>query len=274
MKRNTRWLAASVAALALLTLGAACSGGGANADPGNVSSGAPSVSTPTDKASEASTAEKNFETARLFTQATAIDGNFEEANKYASPDSPAERYLVHQDNADRINRSSPGGVDEDSDDTELDIDREGRSITYASEDSDDEWTWKNFVYDTDGKVVSWSRDDGKLQKAIWSKESKDSTKYVSGKLKSAFVTSSGEALVVVVEWSAKKGTSAGTVTYTDKDGFRSEATDQSTDVGDLRKGEKVLVYYRFVGAKLGGKFHAKFNSTDWTKTSTITLRVR
>ena len=113
MNKHTIKVSAAAAALLALTLGACSSGGASATRNGSVPEATPTVSTPAESPSAPS--ESNFSNALEFTRMTHFD-KYGPAAALAAPESPAARYLAHQEatnKAQQINGDDTTNTAED-----------------------------------------------------------------------------------------------------------------------------------------------------------------
>ena len=161
MNKHTIKVSAAAAALLALTLGACSSGGASATRNGSVPEATPTVSTPAESPSAPS--ESNFSNALEFTRMTHFD-KYGPAAALAAPESPAARYLAHQEatnKAQQINGDDTTNTAED--DYAFDADPDAGTIKIDTGDGETVYTWKDFSYDP-RKIVSWTGASGPVAK--------------------------------------------------------------------------------------------------------------
>ena len=158
--------ALACAAVATPLLLSACAGDAANeAASAAASTSSPSASatpspSPTPTPSQAESLE--WEDAVEFATLVHTE-KYKEAGAFVTPGSTAERYLEHQLNATKAQKTNGDYVPTDEPTIESDADK--GAITFSF-DNDIEYTWSKFVPGDDGKIASWTGASGSIDKVL------------------------------------------------------------------------------------------------------------
>ncbi len=262
-KVGSTWLrGVSIASLIFLITGiaAGCSGG--------LASIAPNETAPSVVVASANESRDNFATAVSFARWVHLH-DYPQALRVTSPGSVAMRYIEHQKAfilAQQVNG------DTTADDTEPTIQPDDHAKVIKIVDGDTTYTWKKFVFDIQGRVVSWTGASGPVAKALWSKSDQSEVLGAKARLVSAYRANSGY-LFVVVEYTAIKPVLFNYGATYGASGSKENATAQgSTDA--LGAGEQKLAYYAFKGADFGGTFKVLIHNSAFTKSAKFALKVR
>ena len=222
---------------------------------------------------ESPTAESkpNFNNALEFTRMVHL-GKYGAAAGLVAPQSPAARYVAHQQAADKAQEINGDDATVNPDDYAFDPDPKDGTIKIDTGDGETVYTWKEFAYDANGKIVSWTGASGPVAKVLWSKESKASALGASARLVSAYRSNTGD-MWVVVEWSAKRKVMInGSPSYSANGGYKQSPQSWSSQ-NELAAGEKTLAYYSFAGAKFGGKLRLDVDTPSYSDSDTLILNV-
>jgi hypothetical protein len=238
-----------VIAAAVLVL-AGCSGG--DADPTaqatvTVTAGAPAAGTPTESATP--TSEPDWDVAEEF--ATAVFNNdFGDARGLAAKGSPAARYVTHQ--AALYDALVAAGESEYGEVT-VTVDEKTGTVDIVPTYSDgDGYTWQDWTFGPDGKIVSWSaKGAGPVEDRLWTKSTSDTVLGNKVTLVSAYQGDLG-ALWIVLDVAADQMLEPwSTAVLTDAKKRQREASSISApDV--IEPDTSAYVVLMFDGAKLGG----------------------
>ena len=255
------------AAIVILALSlASCSGSGANDLPAQqVSSYQPSVSTPPDETATPD-ATSDFDTAVKFTK-LAHTNEYKEAAELVVPESPAERYVVHQTLYRRALRASQGYAPEDvPPEFEPDPAKGSIKIIFLAQaetqqeatENATSYTWKDFTY-KGGKIASWTGKSGPVEDVLWTRTTHAASRGRRAELKSAYLSDIGSLIAVVELWTSQPSKFL-EGEYTARGGDRQAASEYGAR--DLSEGEKTLGYYVFEDAKFGGTLRIPYTDGD------------
>jgi hypothetical protein len=260
----TRFIRAAILILALSLAG--CSGGGANDQSAQqVSSSEPSVSTPPDETATPATT-GDFDTAVKFTK-LAHTNKYKEAAELVVPESPADRYVVHQTLYRRAMKTSQGYAPEDvPPEFEPDPGKGSIKIIFLAEaetqqearENATSYTWKDFTYEG-GKIAGWTGKSGPVKDLLWTRTTHAESRGRRAELKSAYLSNIGSLIAVVELWSSQPS-QFWEGEYTARGGYRQAASEYGAR--DLSEGEKTLGYYVFEDAKFGGVLHIPYTDGD------------
>lgn len=265
VSRRPRALATTALVLLLAWGGVGCSGSGTTSAP--ATSPAPDLSA--SSASPSPAVKDNFPAAVDFTRAVLTD-DFTAALKITSPSSSAARYIDHQKS---FNQAREDNGEDVSEEAEATIKPNVDKMLIEIEQGDLNYAWKDFMYDSGGRVKGWTGASGPIDEVLWTKEDSSEALGVQVRLISAYLANS-KTLAVIVEFKAHKTATLNyDVTYAASGGYKKKAYAQS-NLDGISKGEKTLAYYTFKNAKFGGTLKLTVNSPDYTKTGRLDLKIR
>ena len=262
-------LAAAAAAGAAVVLLVGCSGGGAGDRPDTAPAATPRISTPADEPTPAAPANDQFSKAVEFTR-LVHNGDDKQAGTMVADNSPAARYVIHQLAMDKAYQIDGPTVDPEP--WTIDGDADTGAIRLESQDGSQKYTWSNFTFDRAGKITAWTGASGPVKSVLWTRESSDKTPAASARLVSAYRNNAGN-MDAVVEVTAKRDVRFYVSSYTADDGFRQNASNQSSQT-ELAKGERTLTWYTFDDAKFGGKLRLNTTDAKGYDAGDMVLRVR
>jgi len=246
--------APSIVALALaLTLGlVGCASAPATREPAE--SSAPASSAPErDQSSEQNA------TMEAFVSAAFVD-RFEDALQHASPGSPADRYVTHQQALfTGLNANGDGNTDPVAQPT-LTFDDGTVKVVYSDQT---EYALTDFTFDEDGLVVSWVGKSGPVADVLWTTPWSGQAGGNTIDLVSAYRANSG-ALFVVLKVAANERTTSVygySATYSAADGitYTAEWASQPQQIANGSAGYVILV---FPSAPFGGTVNLEGASPD------------
>lgn len=246
--------APSIAALALaLTLGlVGCASAPSTREPAE--SNAPASSTPErDQSSEQNA------TIEAFISATFED-RFEDGLQHASPGSPAERYVTHQQAVlTGINANGDGYSDPATDPT---LTFDGGTVNVVESDQS-EYALTDFTFDEDGLVVSWVGKSGPVADVLWTAPWSGQTGGNTIDLVSAYKANSGGLFVVLKVAANERTTSVYgySATYSASDGITYTA-EWASEPQEIAIGSAGYVILAFPGAPFGGTVNLEGTSPD------------
>lgn len=244
--------AIAVLAIALTVGVAGCTAAPATREPAE--SSAPASSAPERDQS----AEQNATIEALI---TAIwEDRFEEALQHASPGSPAERYVTHQQALfTGLNANGHGYMDPANEPT-LTFDDGSVKVVEVGQS---EYTLSDFTFDGDGLVVSWTGKSGPLADVLWTAPWSGQTGGNTIDLVSAYRANSGH-LFVILKVSANERTTSVfgySATYSGSDGITYSA-ESSSQPEQIATGSAGYVIMNFPGAPFGGTVNLEGSSPD------------
>lgn len=223
----------------------------------------------TDPTSSSPAPEANFANAKKFTRA-ALSDDFDTASSLTSADSAAARYIEHQQNVAKAQKLE--GTYTKDDDFTMDPNNSAESIEI--EQGDLSYAWKSFTYDSQGLVTGWTGKRRPVGESLWNKSDADSASGVKAEVLSAYRANGGAVWVVLeVQSSNKVNLPLWEAKYVAEDDY-SQKPSSATNISELKKGEKTLVYLTFDDAKFGGKLSIEVSSPDWEKTETLNFKIK
>lgn len=234
----------SIAALALvLTLGlVGCTPAPATREPAEPS---PSASS----APERDLSAEQDATIESFISA-AFEDRFEEAMQHASPGSPAERYVTHQQAVfTGLNANGEGYADPATDPT---LTFDDGTVQVVDPDQS-KYALTDFTFDEDGLVVSWTGKSGPVADVLWTTPWSGQSGGNTIDLVSAY-RANGGGLYVVLKVTANERTTTSfghTATYSASDGITYTA-DGASQPQQIAAGSAGYVIITFPGAPFGG----------------------
>lgn len=223
-------------------------------------------SSPTTAPAADQDAEQNA-TMEAFVSA-AWQSRYDEAIQYASPDSAADRYVVHQQAANTaFNANGEGATDPESQPTLTFADG---VVTVAESGVPDTYNLTDFAFDDDGLVTSWTGRSGPVADALWTQPWSGQTGGNTIDLVSAYKANSG-ALWVVLKVTANEAateTYGYSATYSASDGITYSVASASQPQS-IAAGSAGFVVLIFDGAPFGGTVnleggHPTDYSLSWT----------
>lgn len=240
-----------------------------------VSASAPtqSASTSASVAPTEGSAQISWETVADFVSASH-EADYETAFRLAAPDSPAYRYVLHQQAAHEAQVTS-GNAPENLDYTiEANQDAGTVSIDYTDNDGDPAgYTWSDFKVDDRGRVYSWTGKSGPVADVLWSKDSHVTVAGTNVSLVSAYRANSGDLYVVLDVSPSKFALSPDyEPTFVGADKRTREAT--AAIVPDrIDKGTSGYLMYVFQGAKFGGTVTVNIQDGGYNDRGSAKIRI-
>lgn len=244
----------SIVALAIaLTFGlVGCASAPATREP--ASSNAPASS-----AAESDPSLEQNATIEAFISAAFGDG-YEDALQHASPGSPAERYVIHQQALfTGLNANGDGGTDPANEPT-LTFD-DGTVNVVESDQS--EYSLTDFAFDEEGLVVSWTGKSGPVADVLWTTPWSGQTGGNTIDLVSAYRANGGALFVILKVAANERSTTAFgySATYSASDGITYTA-DSASQPQQIANGSAGYIIVTFPGAPFGGTVLLEGSSPD------------
>ncbi|MBG6060109.1 hypothetical protein RCH16_003591 [Cryobacterium sp. MP_M5] len=203
-------------------------------------------------------------TIESFISAT-FDDRFEEGLQHASPGSPAERYVTHQQAVlTGMNANGDGYADPATDPTFTFEDGTVKVVEYDQS----EYALTDFTFDEDGLVVSWVGKSGPVADVLWTAPWNGQTGGNTINLVSAYRANSGGLFVVLKVAANERTTSVFgySATYSASDGITYTA-ETSSQPQEIANGSAGYVILAFPGAPFGGTVNLEGTSPDDYSTS-------
>ncbi|WP_199183331.1 hypothetical protein [Cryobacterium sp. Y82] len=246
--------APSIAALALaLALGlVGCASAPATREPAESNASASS-------ASEKDSSSKQDATIEAFISAAFGDG-YEDALQHASPGSPAERYVTHQQALFTGLNANGDGETDPADEPTLAF--KGGTVQVVQSDQS-EYALTDFIFDEDGLVVSWIGKSGPVADVLWTTPWSGQTGGNTIDLVSAYRANGGGLFVVLKVTANERSTNAFgySATYSASDGITYTA-DGASQPQQIAVGSAGYVILTFPGAPFGGTVLLEGTSPD------------
>jgi len=212
-----------------------------------------------------------WDNAQAFADA-ALSGDYEKAEKFASPNSAAARYLIHMRAVDDAMIGGGGSSVQAPDDVTYDADSQTVTYTYTDGPTTD---WTDFQYDADGYVVSWAtgKSSTTLSERLWTKSAKVANKHVSIELVSAYKNDS--ALWVVLDIKAKdRSIEPDWSPLLDDVKGRQREAGEVDGPDKIMKGNRAYVAYAFGNADFGGTLRYKLEDTAYNDLGTLKIKIK
>jgi hypothetical protein len=194
----------------------------------------------------------------------AFNDQFEQALQHASPGSPAERYVAHQQAyATALNANGDAPVDDPATETDdaptLTFDEGVVNVVAGGE----KYSLTDFTFDENGLVTAWTGKSGPVADVLWTQPWSGQTGGNTVDLVSAYKANAGQLIVVIkVTANERAATVFGyNATYAASDGitYAASGSSQPSQITAGSAGYTILI---FSGAPFGGTVNLEGSSPD------------
>ena len=185
---------------------------------------------------------------------------YDDAMQHASPGSPAERYVIHQQAVDTgLNANGDGYTDPA---TEPTVTFDGDTATVV-ESGQSPYELTDFTFDQEGLVEAWTGKSGPVAEVLWTAPWTGQTGGNTIDLVSAYKANSGSLFVVLKVTANERSTSAFgySASYSASDGI-TYTVESSSQPGDIAAGSAGYFILGFPSAPFGGTVNLDGTSPD------------
>jgi hypothetical protein len=256
--RNDRNLIMRIpAALIAIALGISLGVAGCTAQP--ASREADATAAPASTAPERDESAEQNATIEAFVSAVFED-RYDEARQHASPGSPAERYITHQEAIDTALTANGDGQAGTTTEPTLTFED---GVPTIVEPGANEFTLTDFTFDENGLVVAWTGKSGPVGDVLWTTPWTGQTGGNTVELVSAYKTNSGALQAVLKVTANERATSpyGYSSTYSASDGI-TYSVEWASQPQDIAAGSAAYIVVSFPGAPFGGTINLDGSSPD------------
>lgn len=198
-----------------------------------------------------------------------LGNKHDQARPYASPGSPADRYVTHQIAGREA--IAAGGGPATAKETPT-VNAEAHTVSFPS--GDEEAVWKDFTYDADGKVTGWTLagTGTTLASRMWTKDAQATVKGVTVKLVSAYQNDSGLFVILDITSADRDLQSDPQPSLTDTK-KRQRQSASFTGPTSVTKGNSAYMLYFFPDATFGGTLTYKLLSSSYSSVGSVVLTI-